>query len=372
MKKSLSILILILFIMSIFTACGINTNKKDLLSTNNDIITNVYPANCEVSIHTDKQAKYLDSDYDKLPFGVKGEKEQSHPNAITFEWDYVAEKSEETEYILTISENADMSNPMTFTSKTENIAVYNLKIATKYYWTVTWGEKTSDIYSFTTENTAPRNLYVDGITNVRDIGGWVTEDGKRTNQGLIYRCGRLNNSKDNGCGVIITEDGKNVMLNYMGIKTEIDLRQIENGETGGVTASPLGETVNYISCPMDHSGDVLNDNKEQILKVFSILADEENYPMIVHCSIGTDRTGMMSFLINALLGVPEEDLYRDYMFSNFGDIGSKRKITNLQESAYYKAIKNAEGDTLSKKAYNCLSSFGVPTEDLDAVIDILS
>ncbi|MBR2953878.1 MAG: tyrosine-protein phosphatase [Clostridia bacterium] len=371
MKKTLSIILSLLFVISIFTSCGTSTKKKNLVATN-DIITNVYPADCEVSIHTKKQVKYLDNNYDKLPLGVKGEKELSRPEAVEFQWEYTEEKTDNTQYVLKISEDKDMSNPMTYTTSSETFSVYNLKIATTYYWTVTVNEKTSDVYSFTTDNTAPRNLYVDGITNVRDIGGWVTEKGTRTNQGLLYRCSRLNNSKDNGCAVIITEDGKRVMLNDLGIKTEIDLRQIENGETGGVTSSPLGETVNYISCPMDHSGDVLSDNKEQILKVFEVLADEDNYPMIIHCSIGTDRTGMLSFLINALLGVPQEDLYRDYLFSNFADIGSKRKITNMFDSEYYKKVMDTDGSSLSEKTYNCLVDFGVPAEHLDSLISILT
>lgn len=371
MKKILSILLSIVFIVSAFTSCSVDTNKKELLTTN-DIITNLYPANCEVSIHTDKQVKYLESDYDKLPLGVKGKKEQSHPNAITFEWDYVAEKGEETEYILTISENIDMSNPMTFTSTAESISVYNLKIATKYYWTVSLGEKTSMVYEFTTEDTAPRNLYVEGVTNVRDIGGWITENGTRTKQGLIYRCARLNESKDNGSGVIITDAGISVMLNDLGIKTEIDVRRAEKGETGGLTSSPLGDTVKYLNFPMDYANDILNDNKEEILNFFSTLADEENYPMIIHCSVGCDRTGMLVFMVNALLGVPEEDLIRDYMFSNFANVDNKRTVETLKSTAYYQAITTAEGDTLSEKAYNCLSDFGVPTEDLDAVISILS
>ena len=101
------------------------------------------------------------------------------------------------------------------------------------------------------------------------------------------------------------------------------------------------------------------------------VADEENYPMIIHCSVGTDRTGMFAFLINALLGVSEEDLCRDYLFSNFGAIGSKRKITQLKESMYYTEVMNAQGNTLSEKAYNYLADLGVPTDQLDSVISIL-
>lgn len=371
MKKLLSILLSILFITSIFTSCKSNDKNNNLVETD-DIITKIYPVNCEVSIHTDKQAKYLESDYDKLPFGVKGEKESSHPKAIEFQWVYNEEKTDKTEYILNISENEDMSTPLTYITSSETFSVFNLKIGMTYYWTISVGDEISQIYKFTTSGTAPRNLYVDGVTNVRDIGGWITENGTRTKQGLVYRCARLNESEDNGSGVIITENGKNVMLNDLGIKTEIDVRRAEKGETGGLTASVLGDTVKYFNFPMDHANDILNDNKEQIIKFFETLANQENYPMIIHCSVGCDRTGMLVFMVNALLGVSEENLIRDYMFSNFADVDNKRKVEILKSTAYYQVIMSSEGDTLSEKVYNCLEKFGVPSEDLDAVISILS
>ena len=81
---------------------------------------------------------------------------------------------------------------------------------------------------------------------------------------------------------------------------------------------------------------------------------------------------MLIFMVNALLGVSEDDLIRDYMFSNFADVDNKRKVETIKSTAYYQAITSAEGDTLSEKAYNCLSDFGVPTEYLDSVIFILS
>lgn len=93
--------------------------------------------------------------------------------------------------------------------------------------------------------------------------------------------------------------------------------------------------------------------------------------MIFHCNIGTDRTGMIAYLINALLGVSDDNLHRDYLFSNFGNIGGKRNAGGLEESVYYKSVAEAEGDTLSEKAFNCLVDFGVPAEQLDAIRDIL-
>lgn len=365
MKKLISALLIIVCIINL-VGCGIADNQS--ASPENYTF---YPVECEVELHSKKQNKYLTGDCEKVPFGVKGEKELSHPEAVVFSWPSEENADGKTEYTVSISKSEDMKKAQTYSTTENSLSVYNLEIATDYYWTVSYDGETSDVKKFSTSSAAPRNIYVDGITNVRDIGGWVTEDGTRTNQGLIYRCGRLNESKDNGCAVIITEDGKKEMLDGLGIKTEIDLRQIHTGETGGITESPIGESVNYISCPMDWTGDLHGENNAQLLNVFEVLSDEENYPMIIHCSVGTDRTGMFAFLINALLGVSEEDLCRDYLFSNFGAIGSKRKINQLKESVYYTEVMNAQGNTLSEKAYNYLADLGVPTDQLDSVISIL-
>jgi hypothetical protein len=42
------------------------------------------------------------------------------------------------------------------------------------------------------------------------------------------------------------------------------------------------------------------------------------------------------------------------------------------KTGYYTAVMEADGESLSEKAYNCLSDFGVPEEELDSIIAILS
>ncbi len=362
MKKMLSFLLPVLLAFTLFTGC----DNKNVAENSDTLIEAVYPVDCLVSLHTEKQSKYLLKNAAKLPFGINGKKEQSYPEAVELSWMYG--EDEVTEFVVSISKNGDMTNSKTYTTVERKLSLYNLELATDYYWTVSVDGNTSETSKFTTNGDAPRFIFVDGITNVRDIGGWLTEDGTRTKQGIIYRCGRLNESADNGCSVIITEAGKKTMLEDLGIKTELDLRQVHTGETGGITSSALGEDVTYISCPIDWSGDLHSDNNKQVLEIFRILSDEANYPIIVHCSIGTDRTGMLSFLLNALLGVSEEDLFRDYMFSNFAEIGGKRKLSQLTESKYYNDVKNAPGDTLSEKAYSFLKEIGVPEAQLNSII----
>ena len=107
-----------------------------------------------------------------------------------------------------------------------------------------------------------------------------------------------------------------------------------------------------------------------ITKVFEVLADENNYPLFFHCSIGTDRTGLISFLVNGLLGVNEEDLYRDYLFSNFGDIGSDRKLEDILED-YVNLIKEQNGSSLQEKVENFLLDLGVKQNHLDSIKNIM-
>lgn len=375
-KKSLAVVLALLLAMSVFAGCGSTkdptTNSgTDIVGTASEIAA-LFPADETVELHTEKQSKFLNGKYRSAYLYANGTKEKSRPEPVEFRWAYAQAQAGVTQYTLSISESPDMQNAMSCTTGEQSILVYNLKIATTYYWTVTADGLTSEVVQFSTADAAPRNLYVDGITNVRDLGGWMTESGTRTKQGMLFRCGRLNESSAKTVNIEITEAGKKTMLDLLGVKTEIDIRKVENGETGGIVASPLGESVAYYGIPMEWEGDTFNGNHDELLRVFSILADEANYPVIFHCNIGTDRTGMIAYLLNALLGVSEADLCRDYLFSNFGKIGSLRRPSGLENSVYYQSVAAAEGSTLQEKAYNCLVGFGVPREQLDAVIRILS
>lgn len=339
----------------------------------------------DVDFHTEAQKQYLAGDYTQINLYADATKELSRPEAVRLEWTATPEKENAPaveNYVVEISTKSDFSDSLIFNTKEEYLEVYNLYIATDYYWRVTAeledGKKsTSNPSLFTTAEVAPRNIYVDGITNVRDLGGWETADGGRVKQGMIYRCGRLNTSISDGIVVTkveveITEQGIDTMRNQLGIKSQIDLRRVDNNEVGFLDYSPLGDDVNYYSRPMDWNvSNILTDNPEMVKEIFAILADENNYPLIYHCNIGTDRTGLFAYLINGLMGVSEEDLYRDYLFSNFGKINSSRTLSGIQ-SSYIKTIKSYPGDTLSAQIKNCLVALGVPAEHVDSVIEIMS
>lgn len=328
-----------------------------------------------VRLHTREQNAYLAGDYTFIDSYADGKQELSHPESVQLCWYAELKKHLEiTNYTVEIEDADNRYIPLSFDTTATYIDVFNLCVGTEYKWRVTAhftdGRKSiSSWASFMTEDVAPRNIYVNGVTNVRDLGGWTTPDGK-VRQGMMYRCGRLNESERPDVVVEIAQEGIDTMRNVLGVRTEIDLRtpNNHNTETGGITSSPLGEDINYFNCPLEwRVSNYLTSNLESVRTFFWLASDADNYPMIFHCNIGTDRTGMFAFLINGLLGVSEEDLYRDYLFSNFGQINSARSLNNIKNN-YLSTINKYPGDTLSQRIENCLVELvGVPQSEIDTI-----
>lgn len=324
------------------------------------------------SYHTDLQSGFINNTFywNVSPY-ADGTQELSRPMPITITWNSTLPSSG---YTVEISEYSDMRDSHVYSfdadAKTD---VYNLKVGTTYYCQV-YSLLGSPLVkkTITTDATPPRNMYVDGVTNVRDLGGWSIPGG-RVKQGLIYRCGRLNENRTETPVNKITEKGIQTMLGEMKIKSEMDLRKVEDNEVGGLTTrSVLGDGVNYFQCPMGWDNNMLTTNIPMVKHIFSdILSKEENYPLIFHCSIGTDRTGMIAFLINGLLGVDINDLYRDYLFSNFGDIGGSRDVIGITFN-YVATLQGTKGSNMSEKIENYLLGIGVTQEELDSIKTILS
>ena len=288
------------------------------------------------------------------------------PECPVFEWS-VGENARY--YRLYISKNPDMSEAQCYLTSDTSIAIEHLYVATTYYWYVdaVYDEYTvrSEIFYFTTDET-PRTVDIEGVSNSRDLGGYVTTDGKVIKQGMIYRSAKLDD---------ITELGEYTLLYILGIKTDLDLR--------GYSANAPVDELNYVpvACPWYSSGSNhiwMNDyNKEEFAKAIKVFADLDNYPIIFHCSLGRDRTGTLAMVLGGLLGLDENTLMMEYelsVFSYWGTNGGTKYNDGLRDTihdTYLYINDNYEGDNFSEKVENFLLEIGVTAEEIASIRSIM-
>lgn len=286
----------------------------------------------------------------RLSYNIKGASADCHAESSKFE----------------ISEHTDFTNPRVFVeNSTKNYYdVWHLKTGTQYYYRITVtlsnDQFTSVSGSFKTADT-PRILSIDGLVNVRDIGGWDTITGKKIKQGLLYRGSEMDGVVEQNFS--ITTKGVNDMLTVLEIRTDMDLRA--STDNNGVL--PLGANVKRIYYGVtDYSNVFSVSAKENIRKVFSDLADKSNYPVYLHCTYGKDRTGTVCYLLGALLGMSEKDLMKDY------ELSALYYGTNRADdiNGFVTNLKTYKGELLRDKAENYLLSIGVTEQEIKNIRDI--
>ena len=131
----------------------------------------------------------------------------------------------------------------------------------------------------------------------------------------------------------------------------------------------LGDTVQYVSLPFVAAEEVPAET-EKVKAFFDILSDSANYPIAFHCKIGTDRTGSLTYLLLALLGVSEDDIYTDFVFSNTGSIGNARAYNRIND--YTEGYVNGtDGDTIQEKCRNYLLGIGITAEQISNICSIM-
>lgn len=278
-------------------------------------------------------------------------------------------------YKLYVSEYSDFSSYNCYLTSNTSLTVEHLYTGHTYYWIVdaVYSSYTvrSEVFSFMTQAT-PRTVNIEGVSNSRDIGGYLTEDGMRIKQGLVYRSAKLDQ---------ITELGRYTLLNVLGVKTDLDLRGDRNDYYKNAT-HPV-EELNHIvvACPWYSTGSnhiwLDEYNKTEFAKAVKVFADPDNYPIIFHCSLGRDRTGTLAMVLEGLLGVDENTLMMEYelsVFSYWGTNGGTKYNTGLRNNihdTYLYIYNNYEGDTFSEKVEDFLLEIGVTAEEIASIKDIM-
>lgn len=313
----------------------------------------------EVSILHENQIDFWEHDFQTRNVSAHvsaTDSDQSKPVKTVLKWRNAGFLGDVNVYLNT-EPNFYGIQPIAQTSFDE-VSVDNLLKGQTYYWKVVSsdGSVSSEISSFVTADEGPRTMNVGGISNVRDIGGYLTEDGKRVRQGVVYRGTEMNNIYN------ITPTGKSYMRDVLKIRTDLDFRS--ESESQGITHSPLGEDVNYVRAPiLGYYHQEKYEVREYFVTVMKVFAEPNNYPVYFHCYAGADRTGMVAFLFGALLGVPYETLVRDYEFTSFSPLGIRQmnsadsEVVGKEMNNFYDALMRYDGDSLKERAETYVISY---------------
>lgn len=181
---------------------------------------------------------------------------------------------------------------------------------------------------------AERLIPFRGTLNFRDLGGYPTTDGRRTKWGKIYRSDHLRKFRK----------AEYPYFDTLNIKTICDFRGHSVAKRFPNNL-PKNNNIKTHRLPIVSEGLEMRELRTKILRNeledfdakkillhaysefihhavprFKVVFNElkaGNYPILLHCTAGKDRTGFVSAIILSLLGVPKEIVFKDYLASNY-------------------------------------------------------
>lgn len=198
-------------------------------------------------------------------------------------------------------------------TKTSELEIYNLIPGNRYFYSIN-GQANK---SFTVEFTR-RFIKIDGVRNVRDLGGIPTEDGGYIAFDKIFRGSEFTGLT----GPNITDEGTKE-LKRLGIDFDLDLR---NGHE--ITEqTPLLYYKNIPFIRFEEISPLSDSDKSKIKEAFETVADaiSKNQKIYIHCQWGFHRAGFLCTLIEGVLGVKQCEIDKDYELSSFSQYDILRR-----------------------------------------------
>lgn len=171
---------------------------------------------------------------------------------------------------------------------------------------------------------AGRHIECDGVFNLRDLGGYRSDDGRTVRARTMFRADGLHRVRGGGLD----------RARELGWRTVLDLRtgaEVDAGmyacegvdvvhlpilrETWDVTAfaAEVDDAVGFLAARYLHMADT---GAGAIAAAFELLASPARLPAVFHCAAGKDRTGILAALVLATLGVSDQQIAEDYRLSS--------------------------------------------------------
>lgn len=189
--------------------------------------------------------------------------------------------------------------------------------------------------------------------NMRDLGGWPCDGGK-VRYGLLFRCGQP------------TIYARSVLVDQLHIQRELDLQ----GQDLSRTTSVMGTDIDYCRPPRYQWYTIANKTIWKEILAFLFEGARYGRPTIFHCSAGADRTGTVACIVEALLGMSQSDIDKDYELTSFytgtdTDLHARRR-NESEWSGLISQINALPGSTFRNKVVNWVASMGFTEAEINA------
>ena len=175
-------------------------------------------------------------------------------------------------------------------------------------------------------------IELSGASNFRDLGGYVADAGRTVRRLRLLRSDHLANLAPEDLSALATRLGESLRV--------VDLRGVAERETAAcviptatVHSLPIEPTIvqkltdlleaghritaaDTVALMQETYRGFVRVNTPRFASLFAHVLDEQEAPLVFHCTAGKDRTGFAAALILRSLGVGEDDVMRDYLLTN--------------------------------------------------------
>ncbi|MEZ4869064.1 MAG: tyrosine-protein phosphatase [Caldilineaceae bacterium] len=236
-----------------------------------------------------------------------------------------------------------------------------------------------------------RHIPLEGAHNVRDIGGYPAGAGQTTRWRTFLRAASLHK---------LSPAGQQALLDY-GLRTVIDLRYEQE-----VLAAPnvfaQSGAVHYVNLSLfagtapararnappnlESMYRYILDERQAVVRTVLEVMTTDAFPVLVHCTAGKDRTGVITALMLGLAGVDHATIAEDYaLTAHYGaalldelradavaagrDTATYERFLEAKPVAMLKTLAHLESTYGGIRAY--LQQIGLTTTQIDQLAHIL-
>lgn len=168
-----------------------------------------------------------------------------------------------------------------------------------------------------------------GTSNARDLGGYLTLDGRKTKSGVFMRSDDTDELTDTDIEKLLS----------LGVKVVIDLRHEKATQTWPDKLANV-DGIEYHHIAISEAHRVSNGSYKGYLEytgegnvvkqLIDIIANVDDGVVLFHCIGGKDRTGFLSMLLLLLANVDTQTIINNYVVS-YDFIKERKKIREIIE-----------------------------------------